>query len=221
MAVLHGDDPQLSRAAEAVTRAWAAEGGRPPTRVVVGEKTDAALLASRLKQGRSTAIVFLGAGPARQPRRRARPDRMDPLPARLQRPSPAPTSSRRGRPRSPDLPGVPLPVERRHGRRPGGIRTVGEGGLARRDHLAVRLAALASLKLLTEGLTRGAGREVEPLAVGQHARDPSRLRHRLRPAAHVFTQRPFRVERRHVLVIDLGARRLRPAGGWVASGDEH
>ena len=51
-------------------------------------------------------------------------------------------------------------------------------------HQAVRLAALASSRVLIEGLTRcGRGR---PLQIGGHAGDLQSLRGRLRPAAHVL-----------------------------------
>jgi ABC-type branched-subunit amino acid transport system substrate-binding protein len=216
--VLHADDIPHRDAADAVERAWAEEGGRTLTRIAVGESTDAAQLVGRLKEDHCTTIFFLGV-----------PASLGNIVAELGRTDWFPYLLAPGGLSGPDLFNAPPGLDRRiflgfpqlasdvTATGSEEIRRMeGDGGTGL-DHQAVRLTALASLRVLTEGLNR-CGRDVDrPRLV----RTLETLRGFETDFMRPLTFSPNEhtgLKGAYVLLVDLKQRRLRPIGDWIPSG---
>jgi ABC-type branched-subunit amino acid transport system substrate-binding protein len=217
--ILHADSPRHARVAEAVARAWAREAGRAPARIVLGPSSYVARLVGHLRaEGRSVVFAL------------ATPTLLGGLIVELGRAGWSPFLLAPSALSNPDLFQAPSCLDRRiflgfpylasdvTGEGSEELHAMVQEHAIGRDHQALRLAALASLKVLTEGLTR-CGRAV----------DRSRLVGTLETLRRFETGfvRPLTFSPNehvgskgaHVLMVDLGLRRFRPVGGWISPGD--
>jgi ABC-type branched-subunit amino acid transport system substrate-binding protein len=217
-AVVFIDDPRLSRAAAGVARAWAKDTGRDPALVPVGAGRIGDLVTRLRRSGHD--LVFVLATPAVLDRFVVAAASADWYPYLF-----APIALC-----GPDLLRTPDGFDRRvfvAFPQLASDRTVTgderyrkleqESGLGR-DHLAVRLATLASIEVLLEVLARGGSRVDRAGLV-------SRLESLYGFESGFVSPLTFSPNDRvgskgaHVLTIDLKERRLRPLGGWVSVRD--
>ncbi|MEA2633230.1 MAG: hypothetical protein QOE66_3449 [Chloroflexota bacterium] len=218
-AVVHSADPRLSRAAEAVARAWAVETGRRPAIVPVSPGADADAVVRRLRESRCDLAFVLGA-----------PELLGELLAASARSGWYPYVLAPSALSGPGLLGASPGFDGRiflafphlasdqtvaGARR---YRRLEEGAGLGRDHLAVRLATLAAVEALVEGLSR-CGRRLDRDGLVRGIESLRQFETGFVPPLTFTPGRRVGAKGAHVLTVDLQRRLLRPIGAWVTVSD--